>query len=761
MTDINKIIRVLDLSQSEAREGTLDGILKYILYSKTGKSIERKLIAKEIEKELTIVVHEQDINDSIVRLLDKDLIENEGEGKLKLSNEENLKIKQEGLKINENRKARFKLFKKHIEDIATENDYAIVEKEISDLWEIFRTFIYDCYLTHGKNAIDSLTIDENEYDESVKKLVNKYIKEAENKILGKILKKYIIIYPKIIDSNILEYLKGLANKTEAFYSLGLSQDEYEKLYDELKFDWIVFVDTNFIYSILDLHSNPEKESAKFLLELGTELGIKFKYTTKTFNELNNRKKDFDRNIVKDLVPSQISAMLKSERLDDFARTYYDKLLKDRENTAHPSETIMYSQNIMKEKKLTIYNSKFDALTKNVDYLLDQESAYNSYRELLDDVREKRGLMRKGPKESIQVEHDVFLREVILHLRKSDVTSISNAKYFGVTLDKVLIKFDLYQLKKKSVGMIIPSFFKPSILLKKLLRQAPLQTKENYLRAFISTISTPAIDENAYSSKVTIRSVKFFNSMGIDNEKLILNCLKDELFLKNFEKNESDTEKLVEFVESEINKQITLNTKKIEDLEKTIFDKDKRLDKVKEFNDLTKEENNILIKKADELKSNIDLYSKELRKLRKRISKPKLESQTIQLDIYDEKQNIELDNKLFEKDRKNEILEQRIIKSKLVARRNNGILLAIVSMFLIFSIVLIYLFKDKSWNFMSKLISVIAGMDEVRRNLTYIIAPILLGTIDFFVIKKTINLLFDKDAKTKYLNKLKEELTNQK
>ena len=77
--------------------------------------------------------------------------------------------------------------------------------------------------------------------------------------------------------------------------------------------------------------------------------------------------------------------------------------------------------------------------------------------------------------------------------------MNTAKYFGVTLDKTLIKFDSYQIRKKAVGVIIPTFFKPSILLKKLLKQAPLKTKENYLRAFVSTISTPAIDDNNYIS----------------------------------------------------------------------------------------------------------------------------------------------------------------------------------------------------------------------------------------------------------------------
>ena len=56
MSNINKIIRVLDLSQSDAREGTLDGIVKFIIYSKDVNGIEQKDISKEIIKELTIEI---------------------------------------------------------------------------------------------------------------------------------------------------------------------------------------------------------------------------------------------------------------------------------------------------------------------------------------------------------------------------------------------------------------------------------------------------------------------------------------------------------------------------------------------------------------------------------------------------------------------------------------------------------------------------------------------------------------------------------
>lgn len=759
MADINKIIRVLDLSQSAAREETLYGIVKFILYTNQDKGIEQKNISKEIVKELTIEIHTHEIDQCINFLLDNGVIQKDDKGILKLTKEEELKFRQESLKISENRKVRFELFKKNIEQISVKRDYAIVENEIEDLWEIFRTFIYDCYLTHGKNAIDSLIKGESEDDNDVKKIVKKYLKEINSKELSKILSDYIRIYPEVIDTNILEYLTGLANKTESFYALGLSQEEYNKVYTDLKFDWVVFVDTNFIYSILNLHNHPENQASKFLLELGTELGIKFKFTVKTFEELNHRKKDFERYLEKNLVPSQIRALLKSEKLDNFAQSYYEKLLDDKDNTPHPSEIITHSQNSLKEKSLVFYNSKFNAVTQNEDYLLDQESQYNTYLEILDEAREAQGLKRKGQKDPIQVQHDVFLREAILHLRSSDVSSMSNAKYFGVTLDKTLVKFDLYELKKKAVGIIIPTFFKPSILLNKLLRQAPLKTKENYLRAFISTISTPALEENNYSSRVAIRSLKYFHRMGIDNESLILDCLKDELFLKNFEKNENSEEELEIFVESEINKQINIKTEKINELETAYKNKESQLDKATEFTVLTKKENEKLEKKADNLKESLELYERELKKLKKQTTKVFEQNNAAQLSIYDERDRIEVDNKLKEQSDKNKNLKGKVIDERLKKRKLNGFLLVLVALFLVFSIVLIYAFRDEDWNYMSNLINNVNGMDEARKNISYILLTIVLGIIDTYLITKAYKIFFSKKSKREFIKDIEDELNS--
>lgn len=727
MTDINKIIRTLDLAQSDAREETLSGIIKYIIYITSGDVFEEE-IQKQIKKDFSLEIHKSEIIECISSLVAKGHIEKSQNNVLKLVADESLRIRKENLKIHENRQKREKIFRKNILEIAEKKDTALDDKDIELLWSTFRTFIYDCYLTHGKNAISSLTNQEYDDDNDINQLVKKYAKELENKDLKGIFLKYIDLYPSLVDSKILEYLTELANKTEAFYALGLSQEDYSKIYENIKFDWVIFVDTNFLYSILELHGHPENAASRAVLDLGTEMGIKFSYLYKTYEELSSKKNDFDKYLEKDLEPNQIRALLKSDKLDNFAKSYYEQKLKDFNNTPHPSDILTHSQNNLKNKKLTIYQSKFEQMTKNENYILDEESAYGDFLAMVDEVRTSKGLQAKGRKEPIHIEHDIFLREAILWLRNKNAITMSDAKYFGVTLDKSLIKFDSHRSRKKGHGEIIPTFFKPSLLLKKLLKYSPVKS-ENYLRAFISTISTPAIDENINTSKPAIRSVKYFHKMGIDNERLILDCLKDELFLKNFEAKENNPDQLGEFFESEINKQIKFKVNQLQDLEKESKISSKKIERLSDSTVQTNKENLKLSDRVADLEKSLGLYEKALKTLKNKELSISKSGVPIQLTIDDEKSHIEIEGHIEKSNR----LEGVLIGQKLKHRRKIGYICLFFGIILMAMILLIFLFQSKDWNLIAKLVDSLETLSEIRRNVAAGMITLVLAIIDFLLI----------------------------
>tara|TARA_R100000935_G_C2840027_1_gene170435 strand:- start:247 stop:2544 length:2298 start_codon:yes stop_codon:yes gene_type:complete len=754
MENFDLIVRTLDLSRSGTREETLEGIVNYVIYKNDSNLIEKNL-GDIIEKYLGLRIHDHEILEALNKLLDDDKIGKDKGGNLSLKPEAHLELKRRFFKVEEEKRERFDFFKENILKIAYESEFALIEEEILELWETFTLYIYDCYLIHGRTIIHTLTSENSFEEEDVKKIYNRHSQNIKNDKLEAILQIYVQNYPQLLDSNSLNYLTGLANKTESFYSLGLQKKEYLKLYEDLKFDWIVFVDTNFLYSILNLHNHPEDNAAKSVMELGTKMGIKFKYIPETYEELMNRRKDFDRYILKELKPSQIKALISSDKLDNFASTYYQKKLDDPENTPHPNDILLHSQNNLKAKKIDIYRSKFEALKKNEDYILDQESEYGKYLDLLDEARIAYKQIPKGRKDPVQIQHDILLREVILHLRNGKAISLSDAKYFGVTLDKTLIKFDYHQLKKKAEGVIIPSFFKPSFLLKKLLRHSPLQA-DDYLRAFIATISTPALDENSSSSKLAIRSLKYFYNMGIDNESLILSCLKDELFLKEFEERESSGEELYDFVESEINKQVSKTTEELGQLKKSFQEKEKKLETVSLHSNVIDDENRKLEKRIEAVSNNLMLYQQEIKKL---VLRPKAQPLKKQLTLEDEMEFAEKERtgkeleeekektarfvKHFKSERENEVTK------KVDNRRLIGYGFLVVGILIIVQFILVFIFIEADWNYVSTFLDWLDAQSESRKNIAIVVVGLVIALCQWFLGKGFYNRVLDKKAENEF------------
>ena len=115
--------------------------------------------------------------------------------------------------------------------------------------------------------------------------------------------------------------------------------------------------------ILDLHTHSENSAVLELVRLAKEKTIDFRlvYLPRTYSELKKVKNYLDGVILKEkFVPSQIRALLASERLDKFARKYYENKLINTEYP-HPSERVAYAMAMLKDRGLEIYNAKFREL----------------------------------------------------------------------------------------------------------------------------------------------------------------------------------------------------------------------------------------------------------------------------------------------------------------------------------------------------------------------------------------------------------------
>ena len=626
-TNINNIIRVLALTNSSKREETISEFLKYSLY-KLDKPVTEDELVDFIKNEFKIALHKDDIERTLEVLL-KDNVADIKNEKYFLEDEEKNNIYKKGLKLDEEKNSRFVRFSKFVDSIS-ESNLNISEKR--QLGEIYMQYLYECFYQYGQSAIDQfrpfLKSESNnmEAQEGREQILKNALSILNDERLNKTLSTIITQFPLNISHEDLVFIESLAEKAECFLSLGLSKEQYDLIINMNIVDWVIIVDTNVLYCILDLDLEIQKQHCKKLIDIINQSGlkIKFQYLPQTLKELRKKRNYFERTIPEvKFTNNQITALLKSNKLDSLTELYYQKKLNN-SDTPHPTKIIDYASQILKEKGISIYNSKFEDLTEDKDYLNNKFLHFKSYLRKLNNSRDKNKL-HPIEKSDDKIEHDIFLREAILSQRVKETSTLNNARFFGLTIDKLLFGYDKFVANSQFSGLLIPTFFSPEFLFEKIIKLIPVKT-DDHRAAFMNAISSQAIDQDRKYSEVAQKTVEFFHSIGIENEELIVQCISDDMFLEEF-RNKQNQEDTNSFVESHIEKHIKMiNDKKLElenelvDKNTIIFEKEKTASK--QYSELQqKQKTEIKLRnRINDYQKEINLFKGELEKIKNKVER---------------------------------------------------------------------------------------------------------------------------------------------
>ncbi|UPT67839.1 MAG: hypothetical protein M0D57_04015 [Sphingobacteriales bacterium JAD_PAG50586_3] len=552
MNHIDNIISALYLAKSDNREKMLSDLILNELYT-TNKYLHLDELVEIIKNNFHLEPIKYELETALGSLVETGdiFIAN---SKYCLSGKSKESIHQAIVKekdSEESRKNKFCIIiNEYFKDSVDE-----IEKEL--IWEVYNNYLLECFLEFGRKAInifvpyeeDTLSADNNIYARAYEKL-------KKDKLIS-IFKELVVKYPERLSESDLTYLTGLADKAEKFYSLGIEKSEYEKIQNMQLKDMSVVLDTNILYSLLNLRTHPEK-SAIFeivnLIKTGS-IDIKLIYLPKTFSELLKVKNYLEKIISKDNFNThQINALLASEKLDSFARQYYTEKLSN-SNFPHPSERISYAKDYLQALKIIIHNHKFIEFEAE-DFLANRVSEYEEFERSSNSFRKERGLGGFLHKDLHKVEHDVCLREAVKILKSKNSTE-NDLNFICLTLDNSLIHFDQYKLRKENEGLIKsinPNFVMPSIFLKKIRPFIPIVTND-YRKAFVTSLTSISVSNDDEKNSVLVqKSMSYFKNMGIDDEEIIISCIKRELFLEEFEEHEKDNT-ADGFIKSEVGKEI--------------------------------------------------------------------------------------------------------------------------------------------------------------------------------------------------------------
>jgi hypothetical protein len=639
MTKTDRIISALYFAKSDNREKMLSDLILNVLYT-INEPININSIIEFIKDSFHLEPIKYEVQECLNSLVENKSINFKDNLYFLTENTKN-ELYSSILKGSSETEKRQHTFHDIVKDIF---DGSVNEKEISKLWSAFNEYLIECFMTYGRKAIKIFLPYEIEELAKDDVIIETAYKKLDDEKLITIFKQLIIEYPERLNEIELRYLTLLASRAEKFYSLGIEKKDYDKIQSLQIKDLIVLVDTNILYSILNLHVHPEKTAIAELIRIAKEkqVDIRIVYLPKTYSELQKAKNYLEKLIPKESFKiSQIQALLNSNKLDPFARQYYESKLKNSE-FPHPSEKISYAMDFLKQLDVIIYNNRFPHLEENETYINSKIAEYLDFQRYYNNLCDEKGYDFHLNKDDKKIEHDIFLRESVKDL-KSKFSNESELRFICLTLDRSLVHFDNYTLRREGFEnskVVNPSFISPSIFIKKIRPFIPIATN-NYRKAFISSLTAPSFEkENVEETILVQKSMTYFKNLGIEDEEIILNCIKRELFLEDFAKHEKDKTS-ENFIKSEIAIEIDKLKKINENLELNLTNKEIEkstiLEEKKKFSE--EKENTV-----HQLEETVNEKETAIISLETRLKKLEEEKQKESEERQEEKQKADLKNR---------------------------------------------------------------------------------------------------------------------
>lgn len=334
-----------------------------------------------------------------------------------------------------------------------------------------------------------------------------YFKQFISKYSEQKLKDLVMQFLDPRDVSVRSYILRMMNACFYIEAIGLKEETLKsliKIYQH-KPSFQIFVDTNFLFSILNLHDNPSNEAAKALMELAKKLPsqvrIKFYVAPITIQEAQRVLLSIKRNLEGIRMTSNLLESTESVDFSGIVRRFFE-ICKQNPSLDVESYFDPYLNNLLEITRangVELYNQKMDH--------------YKMKQEVIDDIEKQRQIeIHRGDraKSYEALEHDMILWHFVKDLRPVYTESPLEAKYWIVTVDYRFIAFD------RSKGNNVPICIHPTALIQMLQFWVPRTLK---------------LEEALFTS---LRLPLFFSEFDTEAEKVTIAILRT---LSRFEKIE--------------------------------------------------------------------------------------------------------------------------------------------------------------------------------------------------------------------------------
>ncbi|TYP92713.1 hypothetical protein LX73_2076 [Fodinibius salinus] len=576
-SEIASLVHHIKLNESGWWEHAIQNLIISIFGTTGNKPLKVEQVCEKLGEKYNITLQNDRIEKQIERLVSQQKAESLKEERYQLTEDLLATFKEAYQNQREIEKTTKKKFKKTVNDFSPRLG---AEK----VWEDFNKNVLIPIIkeigakTYEFIAGDSkLTLTDYSHFQS---FLNRFKEDKTN------LKKALNFFFSQDDEIVNDFILHQLNSYFFLEATNLDQETIQRVYDLSKSqaNLKIFVDTNFLLSILDLHENPSDKSTESLLDLIDEIKnkvrIKFYVLPGTISEFKNLL-ERNRESLKRMRPSlnQMKASVKEGAFSGVKKKYFLKCLQN--NTVLDIDEYFspYLDNFtvtIRENDLELYNHDFDEYNKRqdvVDDILDQRDY--RLRRITGKTKEKREEEKQNNKEKkqefeqlenkfyLKLRHDCKIWHIVKDFRPNYVDSPKEIENWIITLDFNFLEFDKFKQKIDSQNNVSVCLH-PNELVSMLQFWIPRTDK--FEKAVLGNFQLPFLfkDFDFESEKVSediIASLsRFKNSDDLSydtvTEILTNNAIRSKI------KSSNSVEKNAELIKDEILRKYEQSSKKL-------------------------------------------------------------------------------------------------------------------------------------------------------------------------------------------------------
>jgi len=323
---------------------------------------------------------------------------------------------------------------------------------LDSFWGALRGYLQRVFRRHGMQSVALLQPQANlptDYQESLHTLLQDAISSSLDAKFHPLAREAISTFMASVgqDADRAAYMVQLADVAFNFFKLEVSPEASQELVRRLP-ELTLFLDTNFVFGLLNLHNNPQVEVSMKLVEVikKHELPFRLRYHERTQKEIRDTASFYGGILRSHYWPKSLSKVaVASRRLSGLETKFHELNSQGHVDVNEFLRRIEHFDVVVEEADIKLYRMSQDRTKEWADL-------YAEYATFL----EKHG---KKDKAYEVIQHDVVLLDTVSQLR-SKAPSTIEAGTLILTCDFYLYLFDQLQAKKENrlPCVILPNSF---------------------------------------------------------------------------------------------------------------------------------------------------------------------------------------------------------------------------------------------------------------------------------------------------------------